>query len=192
MIALLIGYESVSRIFAGCEEIPEPHAFTAHVRIGQQDYPVVFDEHVHAHGAAHRDNNMRAAVIHVMADAAVSVLVIVGLLLARTFGWLWMDPLAGIVGAVVIASWSYGLIRDTGAVLLDMNPDPRMANHLRQTVESGGDQVADLHLWRLGPGHLGAIISVITTQRREADYYRARLAHVGSLSHLTVEVLHSS
>jgi cation diffusion facilitator family transporter len=151
------------------EEIPEPHAFTAHVRIGQQDYPVVFEERVHAHGSAHRDNNMRAAVIHVMADAAVSVLVIVGLLLARTFGWLWMDPLAGIVGAVVIASWSYGLIRDTGAVLLDMNPDPRMANHLRQTVECDGDRVADLHLWRLGPGHLGAIISVITSQRREAD-----------------------
>ena len=155
------------------EAIPEPHAFTAHVRIGEQDYPVVFEEHVHAHGSAHRDNNMRAAVIHVMADAAVSVLVIVGLLLARTFGWLWMDPLAGIVGAVVIASWSYGLIRDTGAVLLDMNPDARMADHLRQTVECEGDQVADLHLWRLGPGHLGAIISVITTQRREAHYYRA-------------------
>jgi cation diffusion facilitator family transporter len=174
------------------EAIPEPHAFTAHVRIGAQDYPVVFEEHVHAHGSAHRDNNMRAAVIHVMADAAVSVLVIVGLLLARTFGWLWMDPLAGIVGAVVIASWSYCLIRDTGAVLLDMNPDARMADHLRQTVECEGDQVADLHLWRLGPGHLGAIISVITTQRREAHYYRARLAHVRSLSHLTIEVLHSS
>jgi cation diffusion facilitator family transporter len=173
------------------DEIPEPHAFAAHVRIGEQDYPLVFEEHVHAHGSAHRDNNMRAAVIHVMADAAVSVLVIVGLLLARTFGWLWMDPLAGIVGALVIASWSYGLIRDTGAVLLDMNPDPRMANHLRQTVESGGDQVADLHLWRLGPGHLAAIISVITKQGHEADYYRARLAHFRSLSHLTIEVLHS-
>jgi cation diffusion facilitator family transporter len=173
------------------EEIPEPHAFTVHVRIGRKDYPVVFEEHVHAHGSAHRDNNMRAAVIHVMADAAVSVLVIVGLLLARTFGWLWMDPLAGIVGAVVIASWSYGLIRDTGAVLLDMNPDQRMADHLRQTVESAGDQVADLHLWRLGPGHLGAILSVVTTQRREEDYYRARLAHVRSLSHLTIEVFHN-
>ena len=174
------------------EEIPEPHAFTAHVRIGQHEYPVIFEEHEHAHGSAHRDNNMRAAVIHVIADAAVSVLVIVGLLLARTFGWLWMDPLAGIVGAVVIASWSYGLIRDTGAILLDMNPDWRTASNLRQTVESEGDQLADLHLWRLGPGHLGAIISVITTQAREADYYRARLAHFKSLSHLTVEVLHAA
>jgi cation diffusion facilitator family transporter len=144
------------------------------------------------HGSAGRDNNMRAAVIHVLADAAVSVLVILGLLLARSFGWLWMDPLAGIVGAAVIASWSYGLIRDTGAILLDMNPDRRMANNLRQAIEREGDQLADLHLWRLGPGHLGAIISVVTTQAREADYYHARLSQFGSLSHLTVEVVHKS
>jgi cation diffusion facilitator family transporter len=173
-------------------EIPEPHAFTATVHLGQKNYPVVFEEHENAHGSAARDNNMRAAVIHVIADAAVSVLVIIGLLLARAFGWLWMDPLAGIVGACVIASWSYGLIRDTGAILLDMNPDRGMANRLRQAVETGGDQLADLHLWRLGPGHLGAIVSVITTQAREAGYYRSLLARFTSLSHLTVEVTHKS
>jgi Co/Zn/Cd efflux system component len=92
------------------QEIPEPHAFTANVRAGGCGFPVVFEEHEHgldARVAAHRDNNMRAVVIHVMADAAVSVLVIIGLVLARAFGWLWMDPLAGIVGAFVIASWSY-------------------------------------------------------------------------------------
>src|SRR6202171_154070 len=170
------------------DEIPEPHAFTATVRIGGQDHPVLFEEHEHAHGSTARDNNMRAAVIHVIADAAVSVLVIVGLLLARAFGWLWMDPLAGIIGACVIASWSYGLIRDTGAILLDMNPDRSMAGKLRQAIEVEGDQLADLHLWRLGPGHLGAIVSVVTTQHRDPDYYRARLARFRSLSHLTVEV----
>lgn len=174
------------------EEVPEPHAFTANVRIGEQDHPVLFEEHEHAHGPAGRDNNMRAAVIHVIADAAVSVLVIVGLLLARIFGWLWMDPLAGIIGSLVIASWSYGLIRDTGAILLDMNPDWRMANNLRQVIESEGDQLADLHLWRLGPGHLGAIVSVATAQSRDATYYRARFARFRSLSHLTVEVSHTS
>lgn len=172
------------------EAIPEPHEFTANVRIHNQDYPVVFEEHEHASASSHSDNNMRAAVVHVIADAAVSVLVIAGLLLARIFGWLWMDPLAGLVGAVVIGSWSYALIRDTGAILLDMNPDPSMAGKLRQAVESEGDQVSDLHLWRLGPGHLGAIISVVTSQAREADYYRTRLARFRSLSHLTVEVLH--
>ena len=145
------------------DEIPEPHAFTATLRIGGAAYPVIFEEHDHGHDAkavAHRDNNMRAAVIHVVADAAVSVLVIVGLLLARAFGWLWMDPLAGIVGAIVIASWSYGLIRDTGAILLDMNPDRKVEAAIRRTVEADGDQLSDLHLWRLGPGHLGAILSV--------------------------------
>ena len=81
---------------------------------------------------------MRAAIIHVIADAAVSVLVIVGLILARTFGCLWMDPLAGIVGACVIASWSYGLIRDTGAILLDRIPDSNLARSLRETLESDG------------------------------------------------------
>jgi cation diffusion facilitator family transporter len=172
------------------DEIPEPHQFIATVAIGGQSYPITFEEHEHAHGSTARDNNMRAAVIHVIADAAVSVLVIAGLLLARAFGWLWMDPLAGIIGACVIASWSYGLIRDTGAILLDMNPDKGMANKLRDEVEADGDVLADLHLWRLGPGHLGAIISVVTSKARDADYYRLRLARFKSLSHLTVEVAH--
>jgi cation diffusion facilitator family transporter len=174
------------------DEIPEPHAFNATVRIGEANYPVVFEEHEHVHGSAARDNNMRAAVIHVIADAAVSVLVIAGLLLARAFGWLWMDPLAGIIGACVIASWSYGLIRDTGAILLDMCPDTGMANRLREEVEADGDRLGDLHLWRLGPGHLGAIISVVTSKQRDADYYRNRLARFKSLSHLTIEVSHRS
>jgi len=173
------------------DEIPEPHAFTANVSVDSEIYPTIFaeHEHTHAHGHAHRDNNMRAAVIHVIADAAVSVLVIVGLLLARAFGWLWMDPLAGIIGACVIASWSYGLIRDTAAILLDMNPDRAMAQNLRATIEREGDRLADLHLWRLGPGHLGAIVSIVTATRREADYYRARLAAFRTVSHLTIEVV---
>jgi cation diffusion facilitator family transporter len=170
------------------EEVPEPHAFTAHVQIGGESFTAVFQEHEHAEGTAHRDNNMRAAVIHVMADAAVSVLVIVGLLFARAFGWLWMDSLAGMAGACVIASWSYGLIRDTGAILLDTNPDRGMADNLRHTIENEGDQLTDLHLWRLGPGHLGAIISVITTQARDPAYYRVKLARFRSLSHVTIQV----
>jgi cation diffusion facilitator family transporter len=173
------------------EEIPEPHAFTAHVHLGADDHAVMFEEHEHALGAAGRDNNMRAAIIHVIADAAVSALVIAGLLLARAFGWLWMDPLAGIIGACVIASWSYGLIRDTGSILLDMNPDRRMADNLRRTIESDGDKLADLHLWRLGPGHFGAIVSIISKVPHGSDYYRAKLSRFRSLSHLTIEVQNS-
>ena len=130
----------------------------------------------------HRDNNMRAAVVHVMADAAVSVLVIVGLLLARAFGWLWMDPLAGFIGALVIASWSVGLLRDTGAILLDRMPDPGMAEKIRAAIESEGDQVTDLHLWRLGPGHLGAIVSVATSQPREAGALSAATRAISPIS----------
>ena len=89
-------------------------------------------------------------------------MVIVGLSLAAAFGWMWMDPVAGIVGALVIASWALTLVRDTSAILLDMNPDRRMADNLRRAIEGEGDEIADLHLWRLGPGHLGAIVSVVT------------------------------
>jgi cation diffusion facilitator family transporter len=174
------------------DAIPEPHTFTANVGLGAQVYAVVFEEHEHAHGAAARDNNMRAAVVHVVADAAVSVLVIAGLLLASIFGWLWIDPVVGIVGSIVIASWSLGLVRDTGAILLDMIPDRRMADNLRETIECDGDRLADLHLWRLGPGHLGAIVSVVTSSRRGADFYRAKLARFRSLSHLTIEVRSSA
>ena len=174
------------------EPIPEPHQFIAHVQIGAAAYPVAFEEHAHGHsaaGAAYRDNNMRAALVHVMADAAVSVLVITGLALARVFGWLWMDPLAGIVGAGVIASWSYGLVRDTGAILLDMVPDRVVADGVRQAVEAEGDQLADLHVWRLGPGHLGAIVAVGTTHTaRGAEYYRRLLSRFPALSHVTIEV----
>jgi cation diffusion facilitator family transporter len=214
MIALLIGYEAVSRFLA-----PVPIAFDeaipiavlglavniasawllagghhhghshAHDHGHSHDHP---HDHDHSHGqsAHHRDNNMRAAVVHVMADAAVSVLVIVGLLLARTFGWLWMDPLAGFIGALVIASWSVALIRDTGAILLDRMPDPGMADKVRATIESEGDRVTDLHLWRLGPGHLGAIVSIATSAQREPAHYRQRLADFQDLSHVTVEVQH--
>ncbi len=144
--------------------------------------------HDHTDEKHHRDNNMRAAVVHVMADAAVSVFVIVGLLLARAFGWLWMDPAAGLIGALVIASWSVGLIRDTGAILLDRVPDPGMAEKVKRAIEREGDRVTDLHLWRLGPGHLGAIVSIATSAQREPAHYRQRLAHFADLSHVTVEV----
>jgi cation diffusion facilitator family transporter len=170
------------------DEIPEPHAFTVHLRRGSVTASVRFAEHGHAHGAAHADNNMRAAVVHVLADAAVSVLVIVGLLLARTFGWLWMDPLAGLIGAGVIASWAYGLVRDTGRILLDMNPDQRLTERLRQEIETDGDRLIDLHLWRLGPGHFGVVLSVVTGQNRRPEYYRQRLRQFPTLSHVTVEV----
>jgi cation diffusion facilitator family transporter len=150
-------------------------------------------DHDHDHHDAEadhtRDHNMRAAVVHVVADAAVSMLVIAGLIAARTLGWLWMDPLAGAIGAVVIASWSWSLIRDTGAILLDVNPDRKLTKRIRTIVEEAGDQVIDLHLWRLGPGHLGAILSVVTKDGRNEAYYRAKLTTLPALSHVTIETV---
>jgi Co/Zn/Cd efflux system component len=129
-----------------------------------------------------------ARVIHVIADAAVSAFVIGCLILAWAFGWLWMDPLAGIIVACVIASWSNCLMRDTGAILLDMNPDRQMAGQIRAAVEAEGDQLTDLPLWRLGPGHIGAIVSVLTSAERNETHFRTKLGRFHSLSHLTIEV----
>jgi cation diffusion facilitator family transporter len=178
------------------EEIPEPHEFRVLLEFGDEIHEMSFVEHQHEHAgedasasSAHRDNSIRSAYIHVLADTVVSVLAITGLILARSFGWLWMDPLAGIVGAFVIANWSYGLIRDTGGILLDVNPDPRITAKVRELIESEGDRLIDLHLWRLGPGHLGAVISVATKESRDCRYYRARLSQFSTLSHVTVEVM---
>lgn len=174
------------------EEIPEPHAFKAVVRMPDGEHEVQFEEHEHghdAHEAATRDHNIRSAYIHVMADAAVSVLAIVGLVLARAFGWMWMDPLAGVIGALVIANWSYGLMRDTGAILLDMSPDQRMAENVRHAIEYRGDKVVDLHVWRVGPGHMSAVVSVATGEaQRDSRFYHAVLERFKGLSHVTVEV----
>jgi cation diffusion facilitator family transporter len=211
MIALLIGYEAVSRLVSPVairfnEAIPiavlglivnvasvlllsgggHDHGHGLGHDAGGHD--AHRDAHETAHHAAHRDNNIRAAIIHVLADAGVSLLVIVGLLLGRLFGWVWTDPVAGICGAVVIAAWSYGLIRDTGAILLDMNPDLNMGERMRAVLEVDGDRLTDLHLWRLGPGHLGAIVGVATTTPRGSDYYHRLLGRFSALSHVTVEV----
>jgi len=228
MIALLIGYEAVSRLFVPIhidfdQAIPiavlglmvniasawllsggdhhghghdHEHGHSqsqshAHSHGHEHHHQHHDDAHAHqhaTHGMAGRDNNLRAAFVHVAADAAVSVLAIIGLTTGRFFGWVWMDPVMGIVGAVVIANWSYGLVRDTGAILLDMTTDQKIADNIRSAIEADGDRLADLHLWRLGPGHVGAILSVVTTEPRSAEFYHARLGELGRFSHVTVEV----
>ena len=150
-------------------------------------------DHDHDRGAAPtqattRDNSIRSAYVHVIADAFVSVLAITGLILAKVYGWLWMDPLAGIIGAVVIANWSITLIRDTAGILLDVCPDEGTRERLRRAIESDGDRVVDLHLWRLGPGHLAAVLAIATSRPRDATFYRGRLESFACLSHITVEV----
>jgi len=104
------------------------------------------DAHEHSHG--HQDHNIRAAYIHVLADALTSILAIVGLVTARAYGWTWIDPLVGIVGTVVIAWWGFGLIRSSGAVLLDIAPPAGLVDTIRRRLETGGDRLPALHPWR--------------------------------------------
>ncbi len=189
LIALLIGYEAVRRFLAPVHiDFREaiPIAFLGLLVNIASAWLLGHEPHDHA---AHRDHNLRAAFIHVAADAAVSVLAILGLTAARVLGWMWMDPMMGIVGGCVIASWAYALVRDTGRILLDMTPDTALAARIRRRLEEDGDRVADLHLWRLGPGHFGAIVSIVTGQARDVHFYRSALGGFSGLSHLTIEVV---
>jgi cation diffusion facilitator family transporter len=214
LIALLIGYESLERLMrpvaiAFDEAIPIAAAgflvnllsawllrdnARAHVHHHghAHDHPHDHDHahgHAHRHAPVHRDCNLRAAFAHVLADAAVSVLVIFGLDVARAFGWLWIDPLMGLVATIVILSWAWTLVRSAGAVLLDACPDPALARTIAQRLEQGSDRISDLHLWRLGPGHLTAVISLVIHDPRAPDDYKRRLAGLSGLSHVTIEVV---
>ena len=207
MIALLIGYESLSRFFN-----PVPIAFNQAIPIAvvglginilsafllREDH----DHHHHPHphherdqahthserGLHHRDHNLRAAFVHVLADAAVSVLVIIGLVAGRQFGWIWMDPLMGLIATVVIMSWSWSLVRAAGAVLLDISPDPALSAKIAARLEQRGDRLSDLHLWRVGPGHIAAIVSVVSDHPEPSSAYKKRLSDLPGLSHITIEV----
>lgn len=146
------------------------------------------DHHAAGHHRGH-DNNLRAAFVHVLADALTSVLAIAALLAGRFLGWTWLDPVMGLVGAAVIAVWSWNLIRDTSAVLLDAK-DHHLDTEVRDEVEGPGDaRITDLHVWRLGPRAHGAIVSYVGRAAPEA--VRSRLAHVHELKHVTVEALPS-
>lgn len=143
-------------------------------------------EHVHEH---HHDHNLRAAYMHVLADALTSVTAIVALLSGKYLGWMWMDPVMGIVGALVIIRWAIGLLRDTSGILLDASEHAEVHEDIRRMIETDEqDQITDLHVWRVGPDHVAAIISVATHQAKSPAYYKKLLQQNAVLSHVTVEV----
>ncbi|MEN1836121.1 CDF family Co(II)/Ni(II) efflux transporter DmeF [Pseudomonas lijiangensis] len=144
------------------------------------------DDH-HGHGHGHGDNNMKSAYVHVIADALTSVLAIAALLAGRYLGWVWLDPVMGIVGAIVIARWAWSLMGVTSAVLLDQT-DEHVAEEIRELVEKPGDAtITDLHVWRVGPEAHAAIVSVLGESTVSAESIRERLKPVHEVSHLTVE-----
>jgi cation diffusion facilitator family transporter len=148
------------------------------------------DDHGHAQAGHHQDSNFRAAYVHVLADALTSVLTIGGLSAAWAFGWTFMDPVVGLIGMIVILSWGLSLVRSAGRVLLDTVPDPELARRVRERIETGGDRLADLHLWQLGPGHAAVICSVVSDSPQAPSVYKERLEGLAGLSHVTIEVNH--
>lgn len=153
-------------------------------------------DHTHVHGPAHaghrhphHDHNLRAAYLHVLADALTSVLAIIALVAGKFLGWVWADAFMGIAGAAVITRWGWGLLKDTSRVLLDSQPDRRLAETVRTRLEAEDDvRVTDLHLWPVGANHRALIVSVVTHHPRPADHYKERLRELDGLDHITVEV----
>jgi len=143
-------------------------------------------EHEHEH---HHDHNLRAAYLHVLADALTSLLAIIALISGKHLGWNWLDPVMGIVGAIIITRWSYGLLKQTSPILLDGSIDEDYQQAIKDTIEKDSDnRVSDLHIWRVGANHYAAIISLVTHFPKSAEYYRGLLADFHRLSHTTVEV----
>jgi cation diffusion facilitator family transporter len=196
MIAIQIAWESVVRLIH-----PVPIAYGEAIAVAVLGLGVnlvsawlLRDDHDHHHGHAHghghhhHDNNLRAAYIHVVADAATSILAIAALVVAMASQWVWADPAVGIVSSLVIGSWAIGLIRASGAVLLDVNADENLETVIRNRLETKGDRVTDLHLWQVGPGHRAAVISLISDHPLSPATYKRRLGGLRGLSHITIEV----
>ncbi|PYJ63882.1 MAG: cation transporter [Verrucomicrobia bacterium] len=146
-----------------------------------------------AGGSSHREDlNLRAAYLHVLADAFTSVLAITALTGGKFFGWAWLDPVVGVVGSGVVFSWAYTLLRDTSGILLDRTPaSSDLPDEIRRAVESDGDSVVtDLHVWQVGIGKYAAMISVVAHEPKSCDAYRALLRRHHELVHVTIETQH--
>lgn len=205
LIALLIGWESFLRLTNPVAIQFEQAIAVAVVGLIvnlvsawllKDDHSHHHHHHAHAHDTHHhdhhpkaRDNNLRAAYLHVLADALTSILAIVALLLGRSYGWQWADPIMGVVGALVIARWSWSLIRDAGSVLLDAASEGEaVRQEIQEAMTHSKDRITDLHVWQVGPGHFAAIIALATQEPKEPAHYKAQLEHIHELSHITVEV----
>jgi cation diffusion facilitator family transporter len=199
VVALLMAVESIQRLFAS-PSIQFDEAIAVAVLGLVVNLACAFLLHGHDHLAHehdsgnehhHHDHNLRAAYLHVLADAMTSLLAIVALLAGKALGWIWLDAVMGIVGAIVITRWSYDLLRDTGKVLLDSGVDLKTVSAIHSVIESDADnRVSDLHIWRVGPHHLAAVISIVTHYPKSPEHYKGILAGFEELAHVAVEVNH--
>jgi len=146
--------------------------------------------HHHDHGHHHHhDHNLRAAYLHVLADAMTSVLAIVALVSGKYLGWNWLDPIMGIVGAIIITRWSYGLLKQTSPILLDASIEKEYQQAIKETIEKDSDnRVSDIHVWKIGANHYAAIIALVTHYPNSMEHYKRLLKEFNKLSHITIEV----
>lgn len=196
IVALLIGAESLQRLFRpqGIDFMQAGGIAVLGLIVNLVSARLLHHEHDEDNDhdddhAAHHDTNLRAAYLHVMADALTSVLAILGLLAGRYLGWVWMDAAAGLLGAAVIAHWSVGLARNAARSLLDSQDDSALEARVRAQLQAapGAAEITDLHLWRLGPGQFGLIVALRGAAVGTPDHYRAQLANLPQLRHVTVE-----
>lgn len=198
VVAILMAAESVQRLIA-----PHPIRFNEAIAVAVLGLAVNVASALmlqgrapHGHGhkddngrAHHRDHNLKAAYLHVLADALTSVLAIVALSAGKAFGWRWLDPFMGIVGAVIITKWAFGLLIDTGRILLDRDVDPAFVSEVVQRIEADSDnRVSDIHVWRVGVGSLSIILSIVTHHPQAPDHYKRLIGDLDEVAHVTVEV----
>ncbi|MGD9289323.1 MAG: CDF family Co(II)/Ni(II) efflux transporter DmeF [Desulfobacterales bacterium] len=195
VIALLMGAEAIKRLIS-----PLPIHFNEAIVVAVLGLIVnvvsaylLKGKHHHGHEHAsnkiHRDHNLRAAYLHVLADALTSLLAIFALTAGKALGWIWMDPIMGVVGALIITKWSYGLLVDTGKVLLDRDVNQEAIFEIKSIIESDSDnRISDIHVWRVGPHHLSVIISIVTHFPKSPEYYKNLLTAYDEITHVTVEV----
>jgi cation diffusion facilitator family transporter len=207
VFALLMAWESVARLVRPVEIVFDQAILVAILGLivnGVSLFILGADNageqsghhHGHAHGHEHEhgreavhDHSLRSAYLHVLADALTSVLAIVALVTAKYLGYVWMDPAMGLVGAVLVARWSFGLLRATGGILLDRQGPETLRRRIRERIESDRDsRIADLHVWSIGPGIYAVIMTVVAHEPASPDEYRARLAPETGLAHVSVEV----
>lgn len=192
--ALVMAWESIDRLFNPVVIIFNQAIAVAVIGLVVNAVSVFIlgeskhEEGEHHHTHSHHDHNLRSAYLHVLADALTSVLAIIALSAAKFFGFIWMDPLMGIVGAILVSKWSWGLLRDTSRTLLDKEVSKEIQDHIKEAIEKKDDnKVADLHLWSIGPGIYSAAISVVTDNPKSPNYYKELLPEVG-IVHTTLEV----
>lgn len=145
--------------------------------------------HEHDQDHAHHDHNLRAAYTHVLADALTSLLAIIALLIGKHSGWIWFDPAMGLVGAAVIGRWAYGLLRETGVILLDGGAEADVLAAIRRAIEGDADnRVTDLHVWHVGPGAYAVGLALVTHHAQDPGHYKGLLGHIPHLDHILIEI----